>query len=124
MKRKEQEQFVVKRTDKLILIIDSEPGKNISHELVRVDHTRQLKYFHKFLDNFISNKRKIKEIIVTLKYGLSFAKKGDYFSSFRTDDKHSSIDFCEYAEKGRLFIFMVITHKKKPRNWCNEDYFE
>ncbi len=125
IKCKEQKLFIVKKTDKLILIIDGDRGKNISHEMVRIDYTPQLRYFSKFLGKFISNKNKIKKIISGLKYDLHFAKtKPDHCSSFRVEDQLSNIDFCEYTESGILYLFMAVYHKKKPKEWRAEDYFK
>ena len=125
-----QKPFKVKKNDKLILIIDSNPNKPknnlISHELVRIDFKEQLKYFSRFLSNFISNKQTIRKIISGCKYDLKAGEKGTYnntFSSWRINDKLANIDFMEYQEIGILYIFMVINYKKKPKIWWAEDYF-
>lgn len=125
MKCEGQKPFIVKKTDKLVLIIDGNRGRNINHEMVRIDHIGQLRHFSNFLGNFISSKNKIKEAISGLKHDLHFAKtKSDYCSSFRVEDKLSSIDFCEYTESGILYLFMAVHYKKKPKKWLAEDYFK
>ena len=125
-----QKPFKVRKNDKLILIIDSHPDKRqkkVNHELIRIDFVKQLSYFAKFLKNFISNKKTINTIISACKYDLKAAKKGLYnnsFSSYRINDKSANIDFMEYQEIGILYIFMVVTYKKKPKTWWAKDYFK
>ncbi len=123
MKCEGQKPFKVKKSDKLILIIDSNPSHKCSHEMIRVDYKEQLRYFSKFLSNFLSDKLKIRLIILDFRRDLAFGKKGDFFSSFRIEDKLSNIDFFEDMQKGTLFVFMVINHKRKPKYWSAQDYF-
>ena len=126
-----QKPFRVRKSDKLILIIDNHPVKLknnlIRHELVRIDFQEQLKYFSKFLSNFILNKNTINKMIAGLRYDLKAGKKGIYnhtFSSWRIDDNLSTVDFMEYQEKMTLYLFMVINYKKKPKDWWSDDYFK
>ena len=125
-----QKPFKVKKSDKLILIIDSHQGiksqrNMIAHEIVRIDFKEQLNYFSKFLENFILDKEKIKTIISRCKYDLkSKDKYNNTFSSWRINDKLANVDFMEYQEIGKLYIFMVVSYKKKPKTWWAENYFK
>ena len=93
--------------------------------MIRIDSPNQLNYLNKFLMNYLANKNKIAKLVNDIKKDLAFAKGSgrENFSSFRLEDTFSNIDFCEFANKGILFIFMAITHKRKPHDWKAEDYF-
>ena len=125
MKCEGQKPFKVSKSDKLILIIDGSRDDNVVHELIRIDYKEQLRYLSKFLEKFISDKRKIKNIILSCKYNLkSKFKYNNAFSSYRINDRLANIDFLEYQEVGIIYLFMVINYKKKPKIWSTEDFFK
>ena len=77
------------------------------------------------MNNFISNRKTVSNIISGLEY--DFKAKDRYnntFSSWRINDKLADIDFMEYQETEKLFIFMVISCKKKPKILHYEDFFK
>ena len=125
MKCEGQKPFKITKKDKLILIIDGSRDDKVTHELIRIDFKEQLKYLSKFLENFISNKEKIRTIISGCKYDMKadYNHNKDAFSSWRVKDRLSNIDFFQYSEKGKLFLFMAVNYKKKPKKWWAEDYF-
>jgi hypothetical protein len=120
-----QKPFKVKKTDKLILIADRMHGKRIRQEIVRIDYKEQLRYFSRFLSNFISDKKKIKLLMDGLHFDFKFSSKHkqELFSAWNVEDKLSNIDFFDNNDNGILYIFMVLHFKRKPKEWWDTDYF-
>ncbi|HLD97424.1 MAG TPA: hypothetical protein VI934_03720 [Candidatus Nanoarchaeia archaeon] len=111
----------LKKTDKPCLIIDRQADTNVIQELVRIEYKEQLKYYARFLSNFISNKNSVKYIVGGCRWTLK--DRTDTCSSMRLKDKLSTIDFYEHTDNGILYVFLVIAFKKKPKKWLAQDYF-
>ena len=91
------------------IIIESFHNNECIHLMVRLDHKNQVKYLLKFLRIFIVNKNNI----IKIKNSLSGTLKFETFSSFRVNDKNSTLDFLVIDEIHVAFIFIVINIPKK-----------